>query len=158
MTIVSQMATGKRDRSERRGDLLPSSTALAVKVSMVPGERDFARVNELSAATIYGYYSYMKQAKISQLKNDLSRYLAYVRRGGTVRVFDRDQAVAELVPLGKAASAAGAEMESIAAELERQGALRRGRGNLPRDFVRRTLPTCTASVVEALLSERRGGR
>src|SRR4030095_7454102 len=41
----------------------------------------------------------MKQAKIAILKNNLSRYLAHVRGGGSVLVLDRDRPVARLVPL-----------------------------------------------------------
>ena len=41
----------------------------------------------------------MKQAKIANLKNNLSRYLDHVRRGGSVIVLDRDRPVARLVPL-----------------------------------------------------------
>ena len=41
----------------------------------------------------------MKRAKIAILKNNLSRYLAHVRGGGTVLVLDRDQPVARLMPV-----------------------------------------------------------
>src|SRR5256886_9427989 len=41
----------------------------------------------------------MKKAKIAILKNNLSRYLAHVRGGGSVLVLDRDEPVARLVPL-----------------------------------------------------------
>src|SRR5438046_1897003 len=41
----------------------------------------------------------MKKAKVAELKNGLSRYLAHVKRGGTVLVFERDRPVARIVPL-----------------------------------------------------------
>jgi antitoxin (DNA-binding transcriptional repressor) of toxin-antitoxin stability system len=100
----------------------------------------------------------VKQAKISDLKNHLSRYLAYVRKGGTVRVFDRDVPIADLVPLGRGAAAAPVDAESELADLERRGVVRRGRGALPKDFLTRRLPRAKASVVEALIDERRQGR
>lgn len=100
----------------------------------------------------------MKQAKISDLKNNLSRYLAYVRKGGTVRVFDRDVPVADLVPLGRSAETTPVDVESELAQLERRGIIRRGQGSLPKDFLTRRLPRARASVVAALLEERREGR
>jgi len=94
----------------------------------------------------------MKSAKISELKNNLSRLLAYVRRGGTVRVFDRDRPVADLVPCRPPASAGDAE--SMLVILERDGVVRRGSKPLPADFLRRRLPTAKVSVLAALLDER----
>ncbi|MBI4473929.1 MAG: type II toxin-antitoxin system prevent-host-death family antitoxin [Acidobacteria bacterium] len=40
----------------------------------------------------------MKSAKVSELKAKLSAYLAEVRNGGTVVVYDRNTPVARLVP------------------------------------------------------------
>ena len=95
---------------------------------------------------------------MSELKNHLSRYLSYVRRGGVVRVYDRDRPIAELVPIGQMPTAGTAELDSVLAELERKGVVRRGTGSLPADFLTRTLPRARRSVVEALLDERREGR
>jgi antitoxin (DNA-binding transcriptional repressor) of toxin-antitoxin stability system len=99
----------------------------------------------------------MKKAKISELKNNLSRYLAYVRRGGTVRIFDRDVPVADLVPLVQAGARSG-DGDSVLAGLERAGLVRRGTGKLPKGFLTRKLPRSRASVVAALLDERRESR
>ncbi len=98
----------------------------------------------------------MKSAKISELKNGLSRLLAYVRRGGTVRVFDRDRPVADLVPCTRGDTDATAE--SLLAELERDSVLSRGSAVLPKDFLERDLPQSKASVVSALLDERAESR
>lgn len=101
----------------------------------------------------------MKQAKISELKNNLSRYLAYVRKGGVVRVMDRDRPVADLVPLGRdEQSGTGTEMDAVLLDLERKGVVSRGTGSLPADFLDRPLPKAKASVLQALLDERRSGR
>jgi prevent-host-death family protein len=50
-----------------------------------------------------GYYSYMKKAGIAALKNNLSRYLDQVKGGETILVMDRNQPVAQIVPLPSAA-------------------------------------------------------
>jgi prevent-host-death family protein len=99
----------------------------------------------------------MKKAKISDLKNNLSRYLAYVRRGGVVRVLDRERPVADLVPLTPSEPGDG-EIESVLDELERRGVVSRGTGTLPKGFLDEPLPKPRASVLEALLAERRGAR
>jgi antitoxin (DNA-binding transcriptional repressor) of toxin-antitoxin stability system len=98
----------------------------------------------------------VKSAKISELKNNLSRFLAYVRRGGTVRVYDRDTPVADITPCGSAAR--DADGEATLASLERDGLLQRGTKDLPPDFLRRRLPKAKASVLQALLDERRDNR
>src|SRR5206468_4129334 len=49
----------------------------------------------------------MKKAKVAELKNGLSRYLAHVKRGGTVLVFERDRPVARIVPLTSERSSDG---------------------------------------------------
>lgn len=100
----------------------------------------------------------MKKAKVSELKNDLSAYLSYVRRGGVVRVFDRDRPIAEIVPLGLAASSGSAGFDAVLDDLERKGIVRRGRGDLPGDFLTRKLPRSRKSVLGALLEERQEGR
>ena len=94
----------------------------------------------------------MKSAKIAELKNNLSRLLAYVRRGGTVRVFDRDTPIADVVPCRGVAT--GDDSEAWLAALERDGILKRGTKPLPADFLTRKLPRARASVVQALLDER----
>ncbi|MFY9343543.1 MAG: hypothetical protein WAT39_13690 [Planctomycetota bacterium] len=98
----------------------------------------------------------MKKAKISELKNNLSRFLAYVRRGGTVRVFDRDVPIADLTPCETGTSTD--ELDASLAALERDGILQRAKRPLPDDFLTRRLPRAKASVVQALLDERREGR
>jgi len=97
----------------------------------------------------------VKSVKISELKNNLSRFLAYVRRGGTVRVFDRDTAIADLTPCLPDGSAN--EGDALLDQLERAGILLRGSGKLTAAW-RRKLPKAKASVVEALLRERRDAR
>jgi prevent-host-death family protein len=45
-----------------------------------------------------GYYGHVQLIKIADLKNNLSRHLARVRRGGEITVLDRDTPVARIVP------------------------------------------------------------
>ena len=100
----------------------------------------------------------MKQAKIAELKNRLSRYLDYVRKGGIVRVFDRDRPVADIIPVASARTSGTPALDAILNELERKGMIRRAAGKLPPDFLTRKLPRASASVLEALLEERRENR
>ena len=48
--------------------------------------------------TIYSHNKVMKSTNVSELKAKLSAYLAEVRRGGTVLVYDRSTPIARLVP------------------------------------------------------------
>ena len=41
----------------------------------------------------------MKDANIAELKNNLSKYLAYVERGESVRICKRNKPIAHLTPL-----------------------------------------------------------
>jgi prevent-host-death family protein len=94
----------------------------------------------------------VKQAKIANLKNNLSRYLDHVRRGGSVIVLDRDRPVARLVPL-PVAGARGAS--DRLARLERQGLIRRGAGGrVPGARKPTRLP---GGVLRGLLEERERG-
>jgi antitoxin (DNA-binding transcriptional repressor) of toxin-antitoxin stability system len=95
----------------------------------------------------------MQKATISQLKNRLSEYLKKVKAGQTILVLDRDEPVARLerVP-------AGGGTDERLARLERAGLLRRGGGKPDIGALRAPVPRPRASVVEALLEERREGR
>jgi antitoxin (DNA-binding transcriptional repressor) of toxin-antitoxin stability system len=98
----------------------------------------------------------MKKARIAQLKNNLSRYLEHVKGGGSVLVLDRDQPVAQIVPLHAPSSDSGAK-DARLARLERRGLIRRGAGGLPDWLGRRKPPRLRGSVLKDLLAEREGG-
>src|SRR6187401_1985120 len=53
----------------------------------------------LQLMTTSGHNPVMSNAKVSELKAKLSAYLAQVRRGETVTVFDRNTAIAKVVPI-----------------------------------------------------------
>ena len=99
----------------------------------------------------------MRKAKIAELKNHLSRYIKYVRAGGSVLVLDRDEPVAQIVPLPKGAASRSDEERLDA--LERQGLIRRGTGGFGEWLRRRKRPPKISgrSLVQDLLDERRSG-
>jgi len=102
----------------------------------------------------------MKKAKIGELRNGLSRYLDYVRAGGSVMVYDRDTPIAEIVPLTRTKSRNKKDLdEERLVRLERKGAIRRGKGDLAEWFkTHRPIDIPGgASVLDALLEERESG-
>ena len=98
----------------------------------------------------------MKKAKIAELKNNLSRYLDQVRHGETVLVVDRDQPIAQIVPLHARRTLQGADEERLA-RLERGGLIRRGTGKLPDWFGKRKPLRLRRSLLRDFLSERESG-
>lgn len=94
----------------------------------------------------------MKKARVSDLKNHLSRYLDYVRHGETVLVLDRKTPVAELKPI------TGKSSNGKLVALERKGIIRRGSGRIPKKFLKEALGGKGARVLDALLEERAKGR
>lgn len=98
----------------------------------------------------------MEKAKIAELKNSLSRYLEYVKSGGSVLVLDRDQPVAQIVPLQRTARGSVGS-EARLARLERHGLIRRGPGGLPDWLGKRKPPRLRGSVLRDLRRERESG-
>jgi prevent-host-death family protein len=96
----------------------------------------------------------MKNAKISELRDRLSEYLARVRKGETIIVYDRDTPIARIEPIAPA--------ENDPEWLE--DAIRRGVVMPPR--IRGGTPIVPNpvkadprfSLLDALLEERRSGR
>ena len=100
----------------------------------------------------------MKIVKTSDAKNNLSRHLEYVRRGGRVRILDRNTPVADLIPIETTTGAADSD-EALLASLARRGLLRTGKpGPVPSDLLRAGPGRKRAEVVSALLEERRRSR
>jgi prevent-host-death family protein len=110
----------------------------------------------------------MNIAKIADLKNNLSRYLDQVRRGGEITVLDRDTPIARLIPFGPRAAAgnrAGRRRDDYwtperLAAMERQGLIRRGEAAGQDGWLDAhppvKLPRGSPSAVEVLLKMRRG--
>jgi antitoxin (DNA-binding transcriptional repressor) of toxin-antitoxin stability system len=96
----------------------------------------------------------MKEAKISEIRNGLSRYLALVRKGETVRILDRNVPIAQLIPITAPSGERPVGDEALA-DLERKGLIRRGTGKIPREILEHDPAGKPAGVLEALLAERR---
>ena len=97
----------------------------------------------------------MKNARISELRDSLSGYLARVRKGETVIVYDRDTPIARIEPIVPA----GDDMPAWLREAERRGIVRPPRNrNAPRITLPPPKPKKPARLVEALIEERRSGR
>jgi prevent-host-death family protein len=92
------------------------------------------------------------KAGVAELKASLSRYLARVKAGQEVLVTDHGRPVAKLVPVAEA------EAGSRRASLIRDGLLLPGRGRIRPSLLRRPPRGPGASVLDALLEERREGR
>jgi prevent-host-death family protein len=96
----------------------------------------------------------VRQAKIANLKNNLSRYLDHVRRGGSVTVLDRNRPVARLVPLPHEGARGASDR---LARLERQGLIRRGTGGRATGLRARKPARLPGGVLRGLLEERERG-
>ena len=95
----------------------------------------------------------MKKAGIAELKNRLSYYLGFVRRGQSVLVLDRDRVIARIEPAR--ASDAG-DGDDWTAELQESGILRPPAAPLGKDWLKNR-PAVNADVIAAVLSERESG-
>lgn len=98
----------------------------------------------------------MTRASISEVKNRLSALIDRVKRGDRVVITDRGRAVAVL----ESAIRSNADADDRLDRLERAGALRRGKGRIPKWFFtdRPPRPHGGASGLRALLDERAQGR
>ena len=99
----------------------------------------------------------MKTARLSEVKDNLSRYVRYVRQGGRVRILVRDLPVAELVPISVDRSPDESE-EARLRDLERRGILRRAAGEVPAELLRAGPRARGRPLSEILVEERRSGR
>jgi antitoxin (DNA-binding transcriptional repressor) of toxin-antitoxin stability system len=95
----------------------------------------------------------MKKVGIAELKNRLSYYLGFVRRGQSVLVYDRDRPIARIEPV-RASDAL--DKEDWTSELQQTGILRPPAARLGKDWLRRR-PEAKADVVAAVLAERESG-
>ena len=98
----------------------------------------------------------MKKAGIADLKNNLSRYLDQVKSGESILVLDRNQPVAQIVPLQRGVRGTVVDDDRLA-RLERKGLIRRGTGGSGRWLTKRRLVKVDGSILQELLDERRSG-
>jgi prevent-host-death family protein len=99
----------------------------------------------------------MAAAKLSDVKNDLSRYVARARRGERIRILVRGVPVAEIGPIERARETDGDE-EARLADLERRGIIRRGTGGLEPGILRPGPRPRGTATSDLLIEERRSGR
>jgi prevent-host-death family protein len=92
----------------------------------------------------------MRTAAVAELKAQLSRYLRRVKAGEEILVTERNVPVARLVPVGSV----GEDEESLR-DLERQGLIRVGSGQLPKDFWRLPRPRDPQGLVRRAAAEER---
>lgn len=99
----------------------------------------------------------MKTATLTETKNQLSALIDRVRHGETILILDRGRPVARLASV---LAEDGEAPEGRVARLERQGILRRAQDTNRDDLFRQPLPRAqgSASILDALLEERRSGR
>lgn len=94
----------------------------------------------------------MSVANLSDVKNDLSRYVQRVRRGERVRILVHGVAVADLVPVQ-----AGDDDDELS-ELERQGVIRRGAGQPDASLWKETGPRVPGRALTDALDDDREDR
>jgi prevent-host-death family protein len=95
----------------------------------------------------------VREAKISEIKNNLSRYLSLVRKGEVVRILDRNRPIAQIVPITDATAGRTVGTEALA-EMERKGLIRRGSGRIDSEIIDKPPPGKPCGVLAALLEER----
>ncbi len=118
----------------------------------------------MDSRTFYGYHGYMNMARVAELKNNLSRYLAYVREGGEVLILDRDTPVARLVPFAAPATGTDAgradwrQAEERLGQMERQGLISRGDVSAVRQWLGTgrpvSIPPGSRGLLDTLLEQR----
>ena len=103
------------------------------------------------------YIGQMKKASITEAKNNLSALIDGLRGGLAVLILDRGRPVARLEPV---TGDLEAEHEGRLLRLVRDGIVRPRRGEPPPTLFSQPPPNAKegASVVKALLEERREGR
>lgn len=104
----------------------------------------------------------MNAVKIADLKNNLSRHLAKVRKGAEITVLDRATPVARLVPYVAHGEAREADGTTRVEHLVRQGVLSPGDPRAVSRWLARhrpvKLPAGSRSAVDELLAMRRESR
>src|SRR5258708_4208918 len=120
------------------------------------GNRRPAKLGRARAchAKRYVYNRHVKVANIADVKNDLSRYVAEVRRGGRVRILVRGVPAADLVAVVGSGDAELKQLEALG--LVRPGTAL-GAAN-ERDLGRPGPRVRGGGAVEALVEERRSRR
>jgi antitoxin (DNA-binding transcriptional repressor) of toxin-antitoxin stability system len=95
----------------------------------------------------------MKKAKVGELKKGLSRYLAHVKAGGTVVVFERDRPVAHIACDGDPGSLQFVTLDAAqAAAAERRGSPSSGHDDMSTVALRTVAALAVVALVVACAS------
>ena len=98
------------------------------------------------------------RARITELRDRLSRYLDHVKAGGRVLILDRDRPVAELIPVAESGEIGDDADRKRLEAMQRSGLLRVSRTEIPSEILPGKAPGGGAGVLAALLEERAHGR
>ena len=97
----------------------------------------------------------MRTVGIADLKNNLSRYLGDVKRGGEILIKDRDRPVAKIVPLGLADDEE-AELLALAADGKIKLPVRDS--GLDQSFWKQARPDVPMNAIHRVIREDRDER
>jgi prevent-host-death family protein len=100
----------------------------------------------------------MAVAKLSDVKNDLSRYVARARQGERIRILVRGVPVAEIGPVQENARESDSHEDARLVDLERRGIIRRGRSGIEPGILKPGPRPRGRAASELLIEERRSSR
>lgn len=102
----------------------------------------------------------MRVVNIAEAERQLSRHLRYVKAGGRVRIVDRDQPIADLVPIRDEPATPGGWSDEELTTLEREGVIRLPKkgGRWPKALLAGGARDPESRVLAGLLHERRRRR
>lgn len=92
----------------------------------------------------------MKQVSVTELKNQLSRYLRLVKRGETIEILERSVPVARLEGVHGRATGAEGHLE----RLRRDGIIAPAKRRARTDLLKEAPVPCRADAVQAVIDER----
>ena len=95
----------------------------------------------------------MKVAKLSDVKNQLSRYVELVRKGGRVRILVSGVPAADIVPIDDVST----DWTPDLVALERSGASRRGKAGMARELLKAG-PRVDGELMKQMFEEERQDR
>lgn len=94
----------------------------------------------------------MKRVNISTIKNKLSYYISLVKEGERVEILDRNNKVAEIIPINHGVF--NKKDKPLMQEMEKRGIVRLPEGKYPIYMERLQFESKVSGVLDALLKER----
>ena len=90
----------------------------------------------------------MRRVSVTELKNQLSRYLRLVKNGETIEIVERSLPIARLEAMGSS------RPDERLERLERDGIVQPARAKARADLIERTPVPCRGDAVDAVLKSR----